>query len=38
MTAGQTPSKIAQIGDIPAVLSGADPLEKAQLYGQLGCR
>lgn len=36
MTTDQIAARIAQIGDIPAALAGAQPDDRAQLYSQLG--
>ena len=36
MTAGEIAAHIAEIGDIPAALAGAEPADKAQLYRELG--
>ena len=36
ITTDQIAARIAQIGDISAALAGAEPEDRAELYGQLG--
>jgi site-specific DNA recombinase len=38
MTRKQIASVVTALGDILAVLSDADPADKAEIYGQLGLR